>query len=515
MGESYDEHGISGDWDDRYGSVRSHGVLDLIANEGSRTSPGRTARGRINDVRERHQVPGRGRLAVAAAEVGIAVNDHSASPQSLTQTYAGAAERIVGAALVDRTAWERLATLCDHFPRRLCGSEALEGAIRWAAATMAEDGLENIRAEPVTVPHWVRGRESAELIAPLSYPLVMLGLGGSVGTPPDGITAEVLTVESFAELEAAGKAARGRIVLFNAPFTTYGATVPYRIHGPAKAARQGAVVALVRSVGPGGLRTPHTGSLSYEEGVPPIPAAAVTVEDAEMLHRIQRRGERARVRLCMEARSLPDALSANVIGELRGRDSEAPGAEEIVLIGAHLDSWDVSPGATDDGAGCIVTWEAARLLRRLELRPRRTVRVVLFTNEEYGCRGALGYRDAHEEELPRHVLALEVDCGAGRPLGFGLTAGPEGLVLAREIAGLLTGVGADRVWEGGGGADVNVLRGHGVPTMGLRSDESLYWQVHHTPADTLDRIDPADLARSVAAVAVMAYGVAEMPEALR
>jgi carboxypeptidase Q len=238
----------------------------------------------------------------------------------------------------------------------------------------------------------------------------------------------------------------------------------------------------------------------------------VTVEDAEMLHRMLRRGEGARVRLCMEARTLPDAPSANVIGELRGRDSEAPGAEEIVLIGAHLDCWDVSPGATDDGVGCIITWEAARLLRRLDLRPRRTVRVVLFTNEENGCRGALGYRDAHREELPRHVLALEADCGAGRPLGFGLTAGPEGLARAREIAGLLAGIGADRLWEGGGGVDVNVLREHGVPTMGLRSDESCYWQVHHTPADTLDRIDPADLARSVAAVAVMAYGIAEMLE---
>ena len=360
------------------------------------------------------------------------------------------------------------------------------------------------------MPHWVRGCESAELIEPVPQPLVMLGLGGSIGTPPEGIAAEVLVVESFEELEAAGEAARGRIVLFNAPFTTYGATVPYRIHGPSKAAQQGAVAALVRSIGPSGLRTPHTGSLRYENGVPPIPAAAVTVEDAEMLHRMQRRGERVRVRLCMEARTLPDAPSANVIGELRGREKP----EEIVLIGAHLDSWDVSPGATDDGAGCIVTWEAARLLRRLDLRPRRTVRVVLFTNEENGCRGALGYRDAHGEELPRHVLALEADCGAGRPLGFGLTAGPEGLALAREIAGLLAGVGADRVWESGGGTDVNVLREHGVPTMGLRNDESLYWNVHHTPADTLERIDPADLARCVAAVAVMAYGVAEMPGGL-
>lgn len=428
-------------------------------------------------------------------------------PDSLAQTYASAAGRIIGAALVERTAWERLAELCDHFPGRLCGTAALEGAIRWAADGMAADGMENVRTEPVTVPHWLRGGESAALIEPVAQPLVMLGLGGSAGAPPEGIAAELLVVESFTELEAAGEAARGKIVLFNAPFTHYGETVAYRVHGPSRAARQGAVAALVRSVGPSGLRTPHTGTLRYEDGVTPIPAAAVTVEDADLLHRMQRRGDRVRVRLCMEARTLPDAPSANVIGELPGR--ERP--EDIVLIGAHLDAWDVGAGAMDDGAGCLITWEAARLLRRLELRPRRTVRVVLFTNEENGGRGAEAYRDAHREELPRHILALEADDGAGCPLGFGLTADPEALARAGEIAGLLAGIAAGRLWEGGGGADINLLREHGVPTMGLRCDESVYWQIHHTPADMLERIDPADLARCVAAVAVMAYGAAELP----
>jgi carboxypeptidase Q len=251
--------------------------------------------------------------------------------------------------------------------------------------------------------------------------------------------------------------------------------------------------------------------MRYEEQVPQIPAAAVSLEDAGMLHRLHRRGEGPRVCLKMEARTLPDTPSANVIAELRGR--ERP--EEIVLIGGHLDSWDVGPGAMDDGGGCIATWEAARLLLRLGERPRRSVRVVLFTNEENGTRGAHGYRDAHRSELPHHVLALEADSGMGRPLGFGLTAGPEGLATVRDLARLLTGLDAARIWEGGGGADVNLLREHGVPTMGLRNDERVYWDIHHTPTDTLDKIDPADLARSVAAIAVMAYVVAEMPGTLR
>jgi carboxypeptidase Q len=412
---------------------------------------------------------------------------------------------------VERTAWERLAFLCDHYPGRLCGSTALEGAIRWTASQMAADGLENVHTEPVMVPHWVRGRESAEILEPLPYPLVMLGLGGSIGTPPEGITAEVLAVESFEALEAAGDAARGKIVLLNAPFESYGATVQYRVHGAARAAWQGAVAVLVRSVGPNSLATPHTGGMHYEELTPRIPAAAVTIEDAERIHRMQRRGERVRARLTMEARTLPDAPSANVIAEVRGR--ERP--EEIVLIGAHLDCWDISPGAMDDGGGCIATWEAARLLLRLGLRPRRTVRVVLFTNEENGTRGGLGYRDAHSDELPYHVLAMESDAGMGRLHGFGLTAGAPGLALAHAIVELLTGLGAGRVWEGGGGVDVNPLGKCGVPTMGLRSDDRLYWDIHHTAADTLDKIDPDDLARTVAAIAVMTYVVAEMPGSLR
>jgi carboxypeptidase Q len=428
----------------------------------------------------------------------------------LAQQYHDTAARVIGAALVDRTAWERLVYLCDHYPRRLSGSVELEGAIEWARAQMERDGLDPVRTEAVMVPHWIRGRESAEIVAPVSHPLVMLGLGGSVGTPPEGITADVVVVSSFEELDRLGAKVRGKIVLFNAPYTTYAQTVIHRTQGASRAARHGALAALVRSVGPTSLRTPHTGSVKYADEIVCIPAAAVTIEDAELMRRMQERGEPVRVRLKMEAEMRDDSPSANVIGELRGREKP----EEIVLVGGHLDSWDVGHGANDDGGGCIATWEAVRLLHRLGLKPRRTIRVVLFTNEENGLRGATGYRDAHLTEMKRHLVAIESDSGIARPYGFGVTANPKALATAREIATLLDGIGAGRITEGGGGADVGPLGAEGVPTMGLSVDMSRYFDVHHTPADTVEKIDPAELARCVATVAVMAYVVADMPARL-
>jgi carboxypeptidase Q len=234
------------------------------------------------------------------------------------------------------------------------------------------------------VPKWVRGAESLTLVSPGPRPLPVLGLGGSVGTPPGGIEADALVVSTFAELESRAGDARGRIVVFNAPYTNYGETVQYRSSGPSRAAQVGAVAVLVRAVGPVGLRTPHTGALNYEDGQPRIPAASLSAEDAEALARLQARGERIVLRLSMEARTEPEVDSANVVAEIRGR--ERP--DEFVVIGGHYDSWDVGTGATDDGVGCIVAWEAARLIRALDLRPRRTVRVVLFTNEENGLRAA-------------------------------------------------------------------------------------------------------------------------------
>lgn len=428
------------------------------------------------------------------------------------ESYRKPAARIIGAALTSDKAYARLAHLTDHIGHRLSGSQSLERAIEWAVAEMKRDGLDNVRTERVLVPHWVRGEESLEIIAPFQRPLTMLGLGNSVATPADGIAAEAVVVRNFAELEALGERVRGKIVIYNVPFTTYGATVRYRSSGASRAARFGAVAAIVRSVTPVSLQTPHTGALIYDEAQPKIPAAAITIEGAELLQRMHDRGERPRLRLKMEAKFSPDAESANVIAEVKG--SERP--DEVVLVGGHFDSWDVGQGAHDDGGGCIIAWEAVRLLKELGLRPRRTIRVVLYTNEENGLRGGNAYRDAHRAELSKHILAIESDSGVYRPRGFGLaaTAPPQVRANLQEIARLLAGIGADRIAEDGGGADIGPIMREGVVGASFNVDSSRYFDIHHTAADTLDKVDPKDLALCVATMAVFAYTVADMPEPL-
>jgi carboxypeptidase Q len=426
------------------------------------------------------------------------------------ERYREAAGRIIGAALVDSAAYDRLAYLSDRIGHRLSGSPQLEQAVDWAVAEMRKDGLDNVRKERVMVPHWVRGEESAELLEPVRRPIVMLGVGNSVGTPPEGITADVVVVRNFAELETLGEQVRGKIVLYNVPFTTYGETVQYRGSGASRAAKYGAAAVLVRSVGPVSLRTPHTGALGYTEGVPKIPAAAVTIEDAETMARMQGRGERIRVQLKMGARMLPDAESANVIAELRG--TERP--DEIVLVGGHLDSWDVGTGSVDDGGGCVATWHAVRLLKRLGLTPRRTIRVVLWTNEENGGRGAEAYAKDHAAEIRNHVLAIESDGGVFKPRGFGLTANDRARATAKGIAALLEAIEANRIGDNGIQADTAPLIRQGVPGMGLDVDGTHYFDIHHTPADTMDKIDRHELALCVATLAVMAYVVADLPERL-
>ncbi|MCA1630864.1 MAG: M28 family metallopeptidase [Acidobacteria bacterium] len=433
-------------------------------------------------------------------------------PRVRAEDYRAAASRIIGAALTSDRAYKRLAYLTDRIGHRLSGSESLERAVEWALAEMKRDGLENVRGEKVMVPHWVRGEESLELTSPVARKLSMLGLGNSVGTPPEGVTADAIVVRNFDELEARSSEVRGKIVVYNVPFTTYGATVQYRGAGASRAAKYGAVAALVRSVTPVSLQTPHTGSMSYAADQPKIPAAAITIEAAEMLQRMQERGERLTLTLKMQAKFLPDAESANVVAELRGREKR----EEIVLLSGHYDSWDVGAGAHDDGGSCIAAWEAVRLLKELNLRPRRTVRAVLWTNEENGLRGGNGYHDAHKAELAKHVLVVESDGGIYRPQGFGLAANAPLQARAdmEELAKLLSGIRAGRIGASGGGADIGPLMRAGVIGASLDTDNERYFDIHHTHADTIDKIDPNDLAYCVATLAVMAYAVAEAPTAL-
>lgn len=408
-------------------------------------------------------------------------------------------------------AWDRLAYMTDTFGPRLSGSPNLDATLRWAAAEMKKDGLENVRLEPVMVPQWIRGDESLEILEPFPNQVPILGLGGSISTRSEGVTGELMIVKSFDELTARKDEARGRIVLFNVVYTNYGETVRYRSGGASAAAKVGAVAALVRAVGPPGMRTPHTGGMRYEDGIPKIPTAAIPTEDADRFDRMAKRGQKITLRLKMDAHFLDDAPSANVVGELRG--TEKP--DEIVLVGGHIDSWDPGTGAMDDGGGCVVTWEALRLLKTLGLKPKRTIRVVLFTNEENGTAGGNGYRDAHKAELDKHVLALESDSGVFRPRGFGFSGSDAARKTLAEIASLLKPLGADAVGPEGGGADIGpAVTASKIPSASLEVDGSKYFLLHHTNADTVDKLDPRDLADNAAAIAFLAYVVADLPTAL-
>jgi carboxypeptidase Q len=454
---------------------------------------------------------GKRRFVVYLSSVFILALAGAPQGQTWLEAYREPARRIVDESRASSFAWERLAELGDTFGNRLSGSENFDAAARWAADQMHRDGLENVRLDPVKVPHWVRGAESLEIVDPGRHRLVMLGLGNSIGTPSDGIQADLLVVRSFQELDASGDRARGRIILFNVPFTTYGDTVVYRSDGPSRAAAKGAVAALVRAVGPPGLRTPHTGSLRYADNQPQIPAAAVSTEDADRLQRMHNRGTRVRLRLRMEATFLPDADSFNLIGEIRGR--ELP--DEIVVVSGHFDSWDVGTGSTDDGGGCVVSWEALRLMKKLGLRPRRTVRVVLFTNEENGLRGGTDYRERYRHQLASHVLMFESDSGVFKPTGFGFSGTDSARKTIQEIAALLQPIGADTIGAVGGGADIGPsVQAAGIPALSL-DVEGNYFLIHHTEADTVDKIDPQDVSTAAAAIGVMAYVVADMPQRLR
>jgi len=450
-------------------------------------------------------------MAAAVWPLAIAAPQSPLAPAAWITPYRDTASRLIKAALADDFAWRRLAELTDRFGHRFSGSENYARATEWAMAAMRADGFDSVRAEPVMVPRWVRGPESADITHPGQHPLAMLGLGGTVATPPDGLEADVLVVTGFDDLRARAAEARGRIVLFNVAYSNYSETVTYRTNGARAAAQYGAVATLVRSVGPVGLRTPHTGSVNYAAGTPAIPAASVAAEDANRIARLAARGERVTVRLLTSGRVDSDVLSANVVGELLGR--ERP--EEIVLVGGHFDSWDVGTGASDDGVGCIITWEAVRLLKQLGIRPRRTIRVVLFANEENGLRGANAYAERYATSAGDHVFALESDSGVFGPatLGFSGSAAARGQIL--QIGPLLAPLGMQDIGGGGGGADIGPIAQAGnVPTMAYLGDASKYFVIHHSAADTVERITPDEVARAAAAIAVVSYVVAEMPERL-
>ncbi len=469
----------------------------------------------------------------------------------LKQAYGATVDRILAAAKSDSQAYGKLRYLCDHIGNRLSGSVGLENAVAWATEQMKKDGLDAVRQEPVMVPKWVRGEQEINLCtSDLFKRLQALAIGNSVGTVASTTdtghaghggasaheayvtrSAEVVVARDWKELEALGDRVKGKIVLFHHPMhpyepgkdTGYGESVDYRVNGASRAAKQGAVGVLVCSATARSLGTPHTGTLHYEEGVPKIPAACLSPEDSALIMRLVESGEVVSVGMTLYCHFEHDVPSANVVGEIRG--SEKP--EEIVLVGGHLDSWDVGQGAHDDGGPALACEEALRLLKSLGLKPRRTIRVVLFVNEENGSRGAQGYAKDHAAEAQKHVAAIEADSGAFRPLGFG-TAAPKPEMepekrarlerinaRLRSVVSLLDGVGAGALSDGGGGADIGPLEPAGVPQIGLEVDMATYFDIHHTAADTFDKVNKADLDLCVGVLAATVFVLADMEESLR
>jgi Zn-dependent M28 family amino/carboxypeptidase len=431
------------------------------------------------------------------------------------------------AALTSDYAYARLAYLCNNIGPRLSGSPQAEGAVNYVAAELRKLGLE-VKLEKVMVPHWVRGQETGQLteftgLTPnTTQKIVLTALGGSVATPPEGITAEVVVVNNFEELQALGRErVAGKIVLFNAKFDqqladngfagqAYGQAVIYRGIGASTAARLGAVAALNRSAGGANYRLPHTGALRYADDAPKIPAAAVASEDAELLAHLTKEGP-VKMHLVLTPQTLPDEPSFNVVADLKG--SEQP--EQIVIVSGHLDSWDLGRGAIDDGAGIAMAMQAAQILKQLGLRPKRTIRIIAWMNEENGLAGGRGYFEAHKAEMASHFAAIEADLGAGHPTGFSASGKPEVLTLMQPLAAILQsqGAGVTRAADETG-SDIGPLRLAGVPTFDPIQDARTYFNYHHTAADTLDKVNPKELQENCAVIAALAYTLANMPQTL-
>jgi carboxypeptidase Q len=432
--------------------------------------------------------------------------------------------RIRDAALGDDYAYKVVAHLSENIGPRPSGSAQAEAAVEYVAAELRRLGLE-VRLEEVKVPHWVRGAETAQLVEyrgqvpGTRQKIVVTALGGSTATAAEGLEAEVVVVNNFDELRALGREkVAGKIVLFNEifdkqksaagqAFMAYGEAVRYRGAGPKAAAELGAAAALVRSVGDADYRLPHTG-WSFPAG---IPAGAVTAEDAELMAHLAAQGK-IRMRLTLTPQKLDEVVSHNVIADLKG--SEHP--EEIVVVSGHLDSWDLGTGAIDDAAGVAVAMEAAELLQKLKMRPRRTLRVIAWMDEESGGAGSKAYGKDYGSEFQRHVAAIESDAGAAHPLGFEAKISGRAAELLRPALDALGTIGATGLREStyAPGADIAGMSEAGVATLGILEDGRTYFHYHHTAADTLDKIVPRELQENAAAMAVMAYALAEMKNPL-
>jgi len=412
-------------------------------------------------------------------------------------------------ALSGTRALDHVTSLTTEVGPRLAGSSGDRAAVVWALNRLRDLGFEDAQAQPVTVPHWERGQTEIEITAPFAQPLVGAALGGSVGTSEEGIEAPVVTVASLDQLEALGTdRVAGNIVFVDERMEAtrdgsgYAKAVRKRIRGPSAAARLGAVALVIRSVGTSNDRIAHTGGLVYDDDTARIPAIAISNPDADLLGRQMETGLPVTLHLRMTARELPAARSANVFADVRGRDPDTG----IVLLGAHLDSWDLGQGAEDDGAGVAIVIEAARMIANMQSRPARTIRVVLYANEEYGLSGAGEFARQLAGDVDRIMLAMEADLGSGAPWGFDAEVAPEAVSDVMTIHRLLAPLGIEFLGnEASGGADLQVLKRAGVPVFEIHHDARPYFEVHHTVNDTLDRVDGKSLDSLVAAYAAAAY----------
>lgn len=429
--------------------------------------------------------------------------------------YESIAKQIIAEGLKTCRSYSLLKELSLDVGPRFVGSPQAEKALEWGKKTMEDLGFQNVRLEPCTVPHWVRGPiEEASVITTSGQviPLSICALGGSIATPNDGTIAEVVQVKSFDELKSVGEEAKGKIIFFNRPmdptkfnsFEAYGGSVNQRSVGAVEAADVGGVATLVRSMTMLVDDVPHTGAMHYVDTIPKVPAAAVSLIGATLLDSLLKVDPHLKVKIKLTCQTLPDVESGNVVGELIG--TEKP--EEVIVIGGHLDSWDKGHGAHDDGAGCAHSIEALRLLKELGLKPKRTIRAVLFMNEEFGLNGGVAYAK-RERPGEKHICAIETDAGGFMPRGFGV--GTDSVTFQKFVrwSYLLDLIDAGRITHGGGGADISELGKLGVITIGLRVDTQRYFDYHHSDNDTVDKVHPRELELGAIAIAIFSYVIAQ------
>jgi len=423
------------------------------------------------------------------------------------------ANRIAAEALKSPLAYQILESLTTEVGPRMAGTEQDALAVKWAVEKFKQLDFDRVWTEPVTFPVWQRGEESASIVAPYKHQLAVTALGMSIGTPEQGIEAEVVSFPTLKHLsEADPKQVEGKIVFINHKMERhrdgrgYGPVVKGRGAGAVEGAKKGAVAVVIRSVGTDSHRFPHTGMMRYADGVKKIPAAAISNPDADLLQRIIDRGEPVRMHLQLDAKIVGEYTSANVIGEITG--SEKP--EEIILIGGHLDSWDLGTGAVDDGAGVAITMAAAAFIKKMGFKPKRTIRVVLFANEEQGLVGAKAYAKAHADEINNHITGSESDFGAGRIYEFQSNVQSDALPFVHQLQRALKPLGVEYAGnQAGPGPDLIPLYRAGMGVFSLEQDGTDYFDLHHTPDDTLDKVDPEALAQNQAVYAVFAYLAAQ------